>query len=442
MTDSTSEAPIDERPAEALRLLFRAEIAWMCWRLYSEHFKRFSFSFMRDLDWRLPGGMEAALGLPVLSAVLALGFVRLVSPLGDVWARRWGYAAALVLGVKAAWHLCLGVLVLQGVDPRPQGISIFLVSGLASAGSTTVMLAAVWRVGQVLTAGPPAGVLRFAAGAVALQWVLYPVVYTRLSSLDSEGSRFQGMTGYSAVLLVLSILLPILIAGALALTRAALLRTRAPSSTGADWTSARDGLGLYSTSLVARIALIILTAALPPLLSKFGVDRAAGKQVQGFVLLAAPVLSGMMLVGLMRLACVPGLEGARGYVYASLTLLMISEQMVVAALYDKQWIPSVVLPATSVLLTGSFHRLARALNDQEAAQTARQVAFLLFVPASVSGVFRFFAPERGLTHLLTIVAVLCVLVGVVRFFFLLSGLRQRMAEAAAPPSQVSIFPSA
>lgn len=439
--DSTSEAPIDERPAAALRLLFRAEIAWMCWRLYSEHFKRFSFASMRGPGRWFPEGIWA-LGLPVLCAVLALGLVRLVSPLGDVWTRRWGYAAALVLGLKAGWHLYVGVLPLTGMDLRPQGFSTLLVAGLVSAASTTAMLITVWRAGQVLTASPPAGVLRFAAGAVVLEWVLYPVLYARLSSLDSDGARFQGMFPYSAVQLVLSILLPILIAGALALTREALLRARAPSNAGADWRSAGDGLGLYRTGLGARIALVILTAALPPLLSRFGVERRTGEQVQGLVLLAAPVLSGMMLVGLLRYACLPGLKGARGYVYASLTLFIPSEMAAMGLVYNDPWVPSMVLPATFLLLTGSFHRLARTLNEQEAAQTARQVAFLLFVPASVSGVFRLLAPEHGLTRLLTIVAALCVLVGVVRFFFLLGGLRQRMADAAAPPSQVSILPSA
>jgi hypothetical protein len=441
MTDSTSEAPIDERPADALRLLFRAEIAWMCWILLSEHLEGLYPSFLVGSDRRLPAGIATVLWLPlpVLSGVLAFGLVRFVAPQGDVWARRWGYTAALLFGVRAAWHLCLGLLPLAGVERDPLGTSIFLVNGLLAAGNMTAMLLAVWRGSQALTASPPTGVLRFAAGAVALQWVFHLVRYAHLPSFDPGGSQFRGFGIYGSVHMVLSCLLPILIAGALGLTRAALLRARDTSNMSADWKSAGDGLGLYSKGLRARIAVIILAAALPPLLSELGVGRAVGKQVQEFVLLAGPVLSGMMLAGLLRYACLPGLEGTRGYVYASLTLFMLAE--LVVWWMHKPWAVGVVLPATFLLLTGSFHRLAQALNDPDATQTARQVAFLLFVPGSVTSVFRFFAPEHTVTSLLSLAAAVCVLVGVVRFFLLLGLLRQRMTEAAAPPSSVSIFPS-
>jgi hypothetical protein len=136
----------------------------------------------------------------------------------------------------------------------------------------------------------------------------------------------------------------------------------------------------------------------------------------------------MMLVGLSRYASLPELAGSRGYVYASLVLLLSAEKMALRS--SLAWTPFVVyvlLPLSLPVLAGSFRRVAQALQDEELDLSVRRMRFWFVVPGGVAGLFRFL----GVRELLALVGVVCVLAGVVHFFLVLGRVRRRMLEGVA-----------
>ncbi|HZH18082.1 MAG TPA: hypothetical protein VE057_27265 [Archangium sp.] len=377
------------------------------------------------------------LSLPttLLFIVLILGLVRFVAPLGDVWARRWGYTAAILLGMRAAWGLCLGVLPLVGVELRSLGNALFVVSSFVTAASLVAMLLAMEKGSLALDVHPPWGLIRFAVGAAVLQWIGYLVFR---AFLDSSGVAKPGALLVNELLPVLHFLAHVLLVGVFGVTLAALERKRDTAAAGSGWTPAAEGLGLYIKGLYVRIALLILSAGLSALLSAWRAYRAFNRDVQGVLVLVGLVFTGMMLVGLVRYASLPEMAGARGHVYASLVLLLSAEKMALTPYYPLTvYAVYALLPVSLIVLSNSFRRVALELQDGELAQAVRQVMFWFFVLGSVvAGLGR----RMGAPEFISFVAVVCVLVGLVRFFLVLGQVRRRMVEGVASASQpVALF---
>lgn len=436
MTGSTSDASIHEHPAKALRLLLGAQLALLCWGLLSEQLSSLYLWFMEMSGSQPLPFLKVVLALPttVLFIVLILGLVRFVAPLGDVWARRWGYTAALLFGARAAWGLCLGLLPLAGVELRSLGGAVFVVASFVIDASLVAMLLAVWKGSLVLDVPLPRGLIRFAMGAAVLQWAAYLVFR---SLLDASGLANGWALAVNEVELVLHFLANVLLVGVLGVTLAVLERKRDTASGGSGWMPAVEGLGLYIKGLYVRIALLILSLGLPALFSGWRAYRAINRDVQGVLVLMGLVCTGMMLVGLARYASLPEMDGSRRYVYASLVLLLFAEKLSLRSY--PEWAAFAVyafLPISLIVLAGSFRRVALELQDVELAQAARQVMFWFFVPGSVAGLGR----RMGAPEFISFVAVVCVLVGLVRFFLVLGQVRRRMIEGVASASQpVALF---
>ncbi len=428
MTGGTREAPGNEHSVNALRLLFGAQLAWVCWGgLFSEKLAILYRLFLGASNSRLPPSVQVVFALATTGffIVLSLGLVRFVAPLGDVWARRWGYTAAILLGARAAWGLCQSALPLAGVDLRSLSSALFMVSSSLAAGGLGAMLLALWKGSLALDVHPSKGLIRFAGGAVVLQWAV-PLGVEAL--LFSPGSVDPWVRLVNELLPVLYFLAQILLAGVLGVTLELLERKRDPSAAGSGWTRAEEGLGLYLKGLRGRVALLIFSAALIALLSDWSDYRAFDEHVLGVVTLVGLVFSGMMLVGLSRYASLPELAGSRGYVYASLVLLLSAEKMALRS--SLAWTPFVVyvlLPLSLPVLAGSFRRVAQALQDEELDLSVRRMRFWFVVPGGVAGLFRFL----GVRELLALVGVVCVLAGVVHFFLVLGRVRRRMLEGVA-----------
>lgn len=435
MSVSATEAPVDERPAAALRLMMAAQIAIVCCTLVSRQLFYLSGQRILGSDPLASRALDV-LGFLITAVpfgIMAWSLMRFTSLLGDGPARRWGLVASVLSGVTAVWCLAVGVFPWTGVEQSTSSRLLFLVFNLLEAAGNAAILMTVWKSAQVLALRPPAGVLGFTAAAIGLYGVARLVSFL-LWQPFVPGDDPMVVVIRANVTGGLSLVTHILLAGALCMVWAERRGQKDNSAGGFAWTSAAAGLRLYTVGLYAFAAAHIAVQAMPLLYELDSVSQELIQGLQAFVHLLGLGFLAMILTGLSRYASLWELGRARGYVYANLALLTLMESAETFGMTFRFPLVLVALPPSFVLLSGSFHKVAQVLGEQELAHLAKRTAFWLFVPSAVSAVLRASGLVPGLERLASFVAAVSVLYGLVLFLRASGRLRQRMSHGATSPS--------
>lgn len=377
--------------------------------------------------------------------LIALGMVRLAVSLVDAGARRWGHAAAVVRGLAVAALLGRQSFYLLSEDPRSLDPVLGMVPGFLLILSTAVLLLAVRAGSQALGVRPVRGLLFFAAGSLALDLVglflLNPSVGPGRELMFSNNTVFRLLVDTRGALS--------LAAEAALLGLFFLLRSALRPGEGSGWTAASRGLALYNWGLRSRIAVAVLVLAVPWFLSALSL-YSLGDKAGGLIGLAALPCFALMVAGLCQYALRLEEPRARDHALVALGFIVVAGQLLLslglsafrgfdAMELSQPMLGTAVAGGVSsfavFFLLASFHRVATALNAPELAGTAFAVARMLVVSLLATVTFGFFDSQLWLVRLLSFVALLGLLVGVVRFLMLVGRVVERMRAGVAPASE-------
>jgi hypothetical protein len=453
MTD-TSTPQSHERSVAALALLLWAQAAVLGLYFIADMLvavqSQLAASFSEEAVQNMLVGTSLLRLIPL--GLVALGMVRLAAPLVDAGARRWGHAAAVVRGLAVAALLGRHAFNLLSEDPGSLDPVLRMVPGVLLVLSSAVLLMAVRAGSQALGVRPARGLLFFAAGSLVLDLaglvLLNPSVGPGRELLFSNNGVFSLLTD---VRVALSLSAEAALVGLFFLLRAALRPGERP---GSGWTGASRGLALYNWGLRGRIAVAVLSLAVPWFLSALSLYR-LGDMAGGLIGLAALPCFALMMGGLGQYALRLEEPRARDPALVALGFIVVAGELLLSLSLStfrgfdaregsQPLLGTVVAGGVSsfalFFLLASFYRVATALHATELAGRAVAVGRLLAVSFLASATFAFFDSRLWLVRLLSFVAGLGLLVGVVHFLMLVGRVVERMRAGEAPAAPESAPP--